>query len=356
VRQDFVPLKPGYYLFVVRFTAEGYEDVLERKFRLHWPGRGLEEDIRLTEIMEDSVGAEQHRYQTLNHATQEVIQALDAAIVRIWAADGSVVGAGVLVGERSVLTCAHVIDDALGREQDTLEVPQEGVALDFPLVAPGQKLTARVTAWQPDADVAALELTEPPPAGAAPVVPVSASDLWGHSFRAFGFPAGHSDDGVWSPGRILGRNAFGWVQIESIEDTSYFVKPGFSGGPVWDEMSGAVVGIVVASERQPDVGAAFCIPADALKEAWPELTVSQQNAPPTKPVPSPAADTSALRTHLQRLDDVQIESLCLDHFPDVYDKFSRGLQRGEKINLLLDHCRRNPEDAARLAVLLKRGE
>ena len=66
----------------------------------------------------------------------------------------------------------------------------------------------------------------------------------------------------------------------------------------------------------------------------------------------PTVDVPALRARLQRLDAVSIESLCLDYFPVVYDKFTRGLQRGEMINLLLDHCRRNPEDAARLIKLL----
>ncbi|MDY7079751.1 MAG: hypothetical protein SXV54_22930 [Chloroflexota bacterium] len=61
-----------------------------------------------------------------------------------------------------------------------------------------------------------------------------------------------------------------------------------------------------------------------------------------------------LRGHLQRLDAVEIESLCLDHFPDVYDKFARGLRRDEMLNLLLDHCRRKPEEAARLAALFER--
>ena len=63
-------------------------------------------------------------------------------------------------------------------------------------------------------------------------------------------------------------------------------------------------------------------------------------------------NVSALRALLQRFDAVEIESLCLDHFPEVYDKFTRGLQRGEMINLLLDHCRRHPLDAARLAELV----
>jgi hypothetical protein len=64
-------------------------------------------------------------------------------------------------------------------------------------------------------------------------------------------------------------------------------------------------------------------------------------------------NTALLRRRLRRLDSVEIDSLCLDHFPTVYDKFARGLQRGEMINLLLDHCRRHPEDANRLNELLK---
>ncbi len=75
--------------------------------------------------------------------------------------------------------------------------------------------------------------------------------------------------------------------------------------------------------------------------------------PPATPVPGPAAALPAtFRTRLQRLDAVEIESLCLDHFPAVYDKFTRGLRRDEMINLLLDHCRRHPDAAALLHTLL----
>lgn len=80
--------------------------------------------------------------------------------------------------------------------------------------------------------------------------------------------------------------------------------------------------------------------------------VPSEAQPHRESPPAPAVDLPALRARLQRLDAVDIESLCLDHFPAVYDKFTRGLQRGEMINLLLDYCRRNPEAAARLAQLL----
>lgn len=67
--------------------------------------------------------------------------------------------------------------------------------------------------------------------------------------------------------------------------------------------------------------------------------------------PSPAG-SAALRARLQRLDAVELETLCLDHFPTVYDKFARGMRRDEMLNLLLDHCRRHPEDARRLEQLV----
>lgn len=62
---------------------------------------------------------------------------------------------------------------------------------------------------------------------------------------------------------------------------------------------------------------------------------------------------SKLRAKLNELDDVEIDALCLDHFPAVYDKFGRGLQRTEKINLLLNYCRTRPFERERLCNLLK---
>ena len=55
-----------------------------------------------------------------------------------------------------------------------------------------------------------------------------------------------------------------------------------------------------------------------------------------------------LRGRLRRLDDVALDALCLDYFPDVYDRFSRGMRRDEKVNLLLDHCRRNAAEMVKL--------
>jgi hypothetical protein len=59
---------------------------------------------------------------------------------------------------------------------------------------------------------------------------------------------------------------------------------------------------------------------------------------------------AAFRRRLSNLDDPEIDALCLDYFPSVYDKFARGLRRDEKFNYLLDYCRR---DHRRLELLDK---
>ncbi len=66
-----------------------------------------------------------------------------------------------------------------------------------------------------------------------------------------------------------------------------------------------------------------------------------------------AIEVAPLRARLQRLDTVELESLCLDHFPTVYDKFDRGLRRDEKTNLLLNYIRYHPDEATRLVEILK---
>jgi tetratricopeptide (TPR) repeat protein len=48
-------------------------------------------------------------------------------------------------------------------------------------------------------------------------------------------------------------------------------------------------------------------------------------------------------------DDPGLDALLLDHFPDIYDKTTRGMQRDEKINLLLNYCRK---DITKMRVLL----
>lgn len=216
-----------------------------------------------------------------------MITSLEPAIVRIRTTYGDVVGAGFLVTKQQVLTCAHVVSEALGLVGDKVLQPTDTVHLDFPLIAPGQALTGRITLWQAEADIAGLQLEEALPTEAQSLPLVESSQLWGHSFRAFGFPAGY-DDGVWALGELRGRQAAGWVQIEDIKQTGYFVQPGFSGGPVWDNELNGVAGMIVAADTNENVRTAFIIPTDVLINSWPIL--KQQSI-----LPCPYRGLSAFR-------------------------------------------------------------
>ena len=81
---------------------------------------------------------------------------------------------------------------------------------------------------------------------------------------------------------------------------------------------------------------------------------AHEGLPPTADIPPPPLNLAALHTRLQRLDAVEIETLCLLYFPAVYHKFGAGMRRDEMINLLLEHCHYNPKDAAQLEELLPR--
>jgi hypothetical protein len=206
----------------------------------------------------------------------------ESAIVRIWSVDGNIVGMGFLIDDREILTCAHVVTSALGISDDTPELPTDKICLDFPFVAPGDMLTAKAIFWPPiqfhssnesehEEDIAGLELDIEPPADVQSAILILAEDLWNHEFRAFGFP-GDNEDGVWASGVLRGHQTDDWVQIEDVRHTGYFIEPGFSGGPVWDEQLDGVVGMVVAADTQPGIRSAFIIPTEILISIWPELS------------------------------------------------------------------------------------
>ncbi|NES22337.1 MAG: CHASE2 domain-containing protein, partial [Symploca sp. SIO3E6] len=155
---------------------------------------------------------------------------------------------------------------------------------DFPRVAPGSILQARVVFWQPvnpnelEEDLAGLELESPLPQTAKPIRLVVSENLWGHPFQVFGFPKGQPN-GVWASGKLRAQNAKNWVQLEDVKGTGYRLEPGFSGAPIWDEQLDGVAGMAVAAEMtRPDAKAAFIIPTNLIVQAWSELR--EQAIPP----------------------------------------------------------------------------
>ncbi|WP_052069085.1 nSTAND1 domain-containing NTPase [Streptacidiphilus albus] len=211
-------------------------------------------------------------------------ETLKPAILRIYAerpgANGEKTSAGVgfLVDDQFALTCAHVVYQALGLTAGAPKPEGAVITVDLPLLTTafgnGAVLTASVEELMPrqptgSGDVAVLRLSAPVP-GARPVRLVEAHGVWNHRAGAFGLP-GARPDGVWHSGLLKAPQAAGWIQM-NLDPASggYAVSQGFSGGPVWDETLGCVVGMMAIAETgAPAVS--YLIPTERLAAAWPRL-------------------------------------------------------------------------------------
>jgi Trypsin-like peptidase domain len=168
--------------------------------------------------------------------------------VRVCTEEGSTVGAGVLLGDRLVLTCAHVVRSA----GVSAAGPDVRLRIDSVVCHPRWSASARMIpgCWISErgtqrGDVALLELDTPVTCheGArlrqAPVRDVAV--------RACGFPDG-GKIGIWAEGRLAGASYDGeWVEMHALsQDRSQWVTRGYSGAGVAGTASGDVIGIVVA--------------------------------------------------------------------------------------------------------------
>ena len=200
-------------------------------------------------------------------------------VVRVLDRAGDPVGAGFLIGPDQVATCAHVVAAALGGDPYATAAPSASVGLDFPLFRHEgtnrpAATCAEVERWLPIADdgsgdIAVLRLHDPVPDGAR-MPPLRRMDrLWGHPFRVLGFPPGLAD-GVWATGRIRGEQGTRWFQLQATVGDQPIVE-GFSGAPVWDDETGAVVGMAVATDATGATTTAYLIPIDQVLGIDPAL-------------------------------------------------------------------------------------
>ncbi|MFJ8506350.1 trypsin-like peptidase domain-containing protein [Streptomyces avermitilis] len=199
---------------------------------------------------------------------------MPASVVQVLAEDGAVAGAGFLAAPDTVLTCAHVVHAAgqgMGGQ----------IHLVFPHLPGAPQAVAGVLSdgWRhPDGEDIAVLRVENTPADARELALGSAAGLRGRRVLSFGFPAqapaaGHF--GYATAGDLLpleGNRSTGvLLQLADAND----LTRGFSGGPVVDEVTGLVVGMVTAVTA-PDgylkgLGIAYATPAELLREVWPEL-------------------------------------------------------------------------------------
>lgn len=217
----------------------------------------------------------------------------DGYVVRIFR-DKSQVAAGIgfVVADRYLITCAHVINAALGREHSARETPDPQVrfAVDFPILGDADGAPARMTKlvkWVPPAagawsggDVAGLQLVGeglPNDSGAARLL--TSESVRDAAVEVFGYPPSPTgkgssrDQGAWARLRLRSAVGGGTLQLDSDPGASWKAQPGYSGSPVVvvaQEGAEAVVGMLVAAVKGGGRDA-YAIPVKQIAAAWPEV-------------------------------------------------------------------------------------
>jgi S1-C subfamily serine protease len=202
---------------------------------------------------------------------------LTRSVVQVLGTNGHPVGTGFLMGQRLLVTCAHALADH-SRDDGPPTSPVTVVFAHLDAAARTVRVNPQWWRNPNDADVAFLRLDEPPPASAQPLILGHSPGVRGHRVKAFGFPlnaphASHYGYGV-AGDQILGDSGTPLLQLTDCTE----VTEGFSGGPVVDEHTGLVIGMV-SSVARPDrldrgQATAYVTPSETLREVCAELTVS----------------------------------------------------------------------------------
>lgn len=211
-------------------------------------------------------------------------RAIKKALVQIIDTQGKARGCGLLVDDRHVVTCAHVVAGACtGVTSDQTETPVVPIRIRFPYRDETPIVTGKIIVWKPEQrqhpsdhleDIAVVVLHQPAPVGATPNGFLLASDWAGRAYMSNGFPEGIAN-GDWVDGTFKGGQVNGWVQLLSADGADLQIDHGFSGSGVWDVDLQGFAGIIIANKKRGGnfKPVSYMIPATLLKKAWADLPV-----------------------------------------------------------------------------------
>ncbi|MGW1612643.1 VMAP-C domain-containing protein [Streptomyces sp. NPDC002285] len=195
--------------------------------------------------------------------------------------DGKTAGAAVALGGDAMLTCAHVVNDALGRALFETRPPGlDPLFVEVQGTRKTERYPARVAHWIAPrtregtavrdgdgewlGDLAVLRI-DAPPVG-MPAADRRTAMVPGQQVRAW-HGSGHS--ATFADLRVAALD--GSVGYLDGKATGMAVGPGYSGGPLWCEEDGAVVGLLAAHFMPPcDPGGAPLphSPQHMVRRSW----------------------------------------------------------------------------------------
>jgi vWA-MoxR associated protein C-terminal domain/Trypsin-like peptidase domain/vWA-MoxR associated protein middle region (VMAP-M) 1 len=208
----------------------------------------------------------------------------EKSIARIWYKDSkTVVGTGFLVAPGYVLTCAHVVLQAIGIKindfEQQLDRPNQPVEIDFHILNEREKIQAEVVDWLPyrvdGGDVAVLRLLKSEPMGTQPIPlgTFARAELENEKHSVYGFPAtgdisvGERSDDYRPKSNSTGGRFLLCKRHDSNDET---IQSGFSGSPVWNEARQCVIGMIATATEGR--GKAYAIPTEKLRPSLDKIS------------------------------------------------------------------------------------
>lgn len=200
-------------------------------------------------------------------------------------------GMGIVADVRHIITCAHVVNVALGRDPPDQARPTDEVRVGFPMLGRTEVLHATIERWippgnEPQCDIALLKVVGsiPEGAGIAILADITGMSMDGDPLSIFGLSKGQRL-GNHVDAEFKGATSAAWVQLDGSDMKGAFIQGGFSGAAVWDQFHSAMVGMVVAKKLSDVQHVAYMIPTADLKAFWPDLQIEY------RPLPSSFART-----------------------------------------------------------------
>lgn len=176
-----------------------------------------------------------------------------------------------------VVTCAHVVEGALGPDDGDPREAELTVDFSGSLAPAAGPVRAGVAprGWAPPdeerADVAVLDLHEDAPVDCRPAGLRPCGPARDRIVRAFGQVLG-APAGLWVRARLVGPGGLSpeWMQLEAAGEAGERLRQGYSGAGVVDD-SGDVIGLVVAEDTRAERRTGWMVPVETLVRYCPDL-------------------------------------------------------------------------------------
>jgi len=200
---------------------------------------------------------------------------LQSSIVKVLHSDGkTIAGTGFLIHNQGfIVTCSHVIQPKVSQTRG--DPRPKKVTVIF--LATGEQREASVESdwWRgvDKEDIAILRIEGRLPNGVQQL-PLGLSDgISGHSVKTYGFPNIRPEGmcGYGTIGDMVPEDDHFLLQLIGAAE----ISPGFSGGPILDEVTSLVVGMVTAITSPDMYGrmaeTAFITPTETIRKIYPQL-------------------------------------------------------------------------------------